>query len=287
MRMILCAGLAMTAGLGMASAAVAQDDDWEFQQDTARNITVAAARYDAGQMIVVQCRDGGLTAVLTGLPPSEAPLVLAATRADGRHSQQSWRPAGAPGAYQSASPGHDVRFMRSGGAYTVRTGEGAATAFRGVFDLPTQFANLDRVLTACGWATTDDRDALEEAATVITIVDPDPAPRRERQQSRSVSQRPRFSTPVPPAGPVAPPAPPPPEHQISCIVRDMHLRDCRADHLASARERDVLALIRANEGNEVYPIAGVDPAPAEGRVLRLTGGRTVMVIDYLGTVPSL
>jgi hypothetical protein len=275
MKAELYAGLAMAVGLGFATAAVAQDDDWEYQEDAARQIWVAAARYDAGQMIVVQCRQGGLTAVLTGLPASEAPLVLRATRADGRASAQNWQPAGAAGAFRSASPGRDVRFMKGGGQYVLRGGEGAA-AVRVGFDLPTQSANLDRVLTACGWATEDERDAL--ATANISLIDPDDIPSRPRAP-RSARQAPRATTPRP----EAPLTPPPPEDAVSCIVRDMHLRDCRADHPASARERDVLQMVRFYEGNEVYALGGTSAADNEGKAARLLGMR-VITEDF--TVPQ-
>lgn len=277
-------GVAAFAAMAAAPTIVcAQDDDWEFQQDTARRISVAAVRYDAGQTIIVQCREGGLTVVMTGLPQSTDRLDLAATRADGRSGNQTWMPAGTAGAYRSATPGQDVRFMRGGGVYAVRTGQGAATAFRGSFDLPTQSANLDRVLTDCGWATTDDRDLLASADGLISLTDPDARQRRgPRGPSRSVSQRRRPATPE---APVGEPVPPPAEHQVSCIVRDRHLRDCRADHPASAQARDVLMTVRIHEGEEIYPIEGTDVALAEGRVVRLTGSY-ITVIDYISTVPA-
>jgi hypothetical protein len=276
-------GVAVLAAMAAApTIACAQDDDWEFQQDPSRRISVASVRYDAGQTIIVQCREGGLTAVMTGLPPSGERLNLAATRADGRSGSQSWTPAGAAGAYQSATPGQDVRFMRGGGIYAVRTGQGAATAFRGSFDLPTQSANLDRVLTDCGWAITDERDGLASADGLISLIDPEAQPRRPRGPSRSVSQRRRLATPETPVGE---PVPPPAEHQVSCIVRDRHLRDCRADHPASAQTRDVLTSVRLHEGKEVYPIEGRDFTLAEGRVMRVTGSY-VIVVDNVVVGPA-
>ncbi len=275
MKTELCLGLAMMAGLGFASAAVAQDDDWEFQEDPARQLSIAAARYDAGQMIVVQCRQGGLTVVLTGMPVTPGPIQVQATRADGRAVSQAWLPAGAPGAYRSASSGATVRFMRGGGLYALRT---ESPAFRASFDLPTQSANLDRVLTACGWATEDDRDLLPEA-TQVSMVDPDDTPARPR--ARSARGAPRAPTPRPEA-PAGPPQLPPAEYGVSCIVRDLHLRDCRAVHPASARERIVRDGIRYLEGKEVYAVNGSTAADSEGKVMNVIGGR-ITIIDYITT----
>lgn len=275
MKTVLFAGLAMAAGLGVTTAAAAQDDDWEFQQDPAQNIAIAVARYDAGQMIVVQCRDSKLTVVMAGLPASTEPLHLTTTRADGRADQQVWTPAGAAGAYRSNAPARDIRFLKGGGLYSVRTAEGAGTAFRGAFDLPTQSANLDRVLTTCGWSTTDDRDALE-IAPGISLTDPG-ARRRVRTQrsARSRSPRRQVEAPVPP---VAPPA----EQLVSCVVRDLHLQDCRAEHAGSAAKPELLQAIRYYEDREVHLVEGADAASNEGRVVFLNGPMIVVTVDYIG-----
>lgn len=271
-------GALIGAAAALPAAASTQNDDWEFQEDAARGITVAAARYDGGQMIIVQCREGRLTAVLTGLPQSTDSLQVRAARADGRSVTQGWRPAGAPGAYQAALPGRDVRFLRGGGLYSLRTNEGAATPVSVDFDLPSQSANLDRVLTACGWATSDDRDLVPDA-TEITVRDPNAKPYeppRRRGAPRATDRAP---------GPQMPSTPLPAEQEVTCVVRDMHLRECRANHPASAQHRDVAETLRHFEGLEVYPIAGVDPAPSDGKLVHLSGSR-VTVIDYLGTIPA-
>lgn len=276
MKTVLFAGLAMTAGLGLATTAAAQDDDWEFQHDPAQNIAIAVARYDAGQMIVVQCRDSKLTAVVTGLPASAEPLRLNATRADGRSDEQVWTPAGASGAYRSNAPARDIRFMKGGGLYSVRTAQGAEPAFRGAFDLPTQSANLDQVLTTCGWSTTDDRDALD-IAPGISLTDPE-GRRRVRTQRGATSRAPRRQVEAPTAPPVAPPA----EQLVSCIVREMHLKDCRAEHAGSAARPELLQGLRFFEDREVYATEGSDAAANEGKVVFLNGPQIVVTVDYIG-----
>jgi len=276
MKTVFFAGLAAAAGLGMATGASAQDDDWEFQQDPARNIAIAVARYDGGQMIVVQCRDNKLTAVLTGLPASTDGLHLSATRADGRTDHQVWTPAGAPGAYRSNAPQRDIRFMKGGGLYSVRTEEGAPTAFRGGFDLPTQSAGLDQVLTACGWSTADERDGLA-IATGISLTDPD-ARRRVRTQRGATSRAPRREVEAPAGPPVAPPA----ERLVSCIVQNLHLQECRAEHAASAATPELQQALRFYEDREVYAVEGSDAAASEGRVVLLNGPELVVVVDYIG-----
>lgn len=270
MRTRLWLGAMAVALSAAATGAVAQDDDWEFQEDTGRRITVAAARYDAGQMIVVQCREGALTAVLVGLPPSDGALTLTATRADGRADVQTWGSAGAPGAYRSTVPARDIRFMRGGGAYTVHTSEGAATAFQGTFDLPTQSGNLDRVLTACGWAAADERDLLPRA--LASMSRPDARPIRPTRRG-ATSRSPRREVDLPP-----PPANPPAEGQKSCIVREMRLTDCRADHPNAPVVDGQGSYLSRLEGREIYPAAGA--SVSEGSVFYVSGG-SIVILDYL------
>jgi hypothetical protein len=110
---ILCAG---------STAAIAQDeDDWEFQHEPSMNQTVAAVRYDAGVAIVVQCRDRALSLALVGMPAGVGGLEVQARRADGRTDLQTWAPGPQPGILMSTVPARDIRFLRGGGLYSVRT----------------------------------------------------------------------------------------------------------------------------------------------------------------------
>lgn len=244
---VLCAG--------PAAAFAPQDDDWELAEDPAQELTVAAVRYDGGQMIVAQCRRGGLTLVVTGLPEGGEMLRLAATRADGRAAAQIWIPAGAPGAYRSVAPGREARFLRGGGAYVVRTEADARPAVNGTFDLPARSANLDRVLTACGWALEDDRDLLAEAGVLL--------------------DRPRRGREPPPYRP-----PPVPEREVSCVVREMRLRECRPDHPPYAGTPGAKSLMRAVEGREVYVPIGADPAATEGEVFHAVASNQLLVVVH-------
>ncbi|MBL0948996.1 hypothetical protein [Brevundimonas sp.] len=244
---------AVCAVLCSTGQAAAQEDDWEFAEDPAEELTVAAARYEGGQMIVAQCRRGGLTLVVTGLPESPQMLRLSATRADGRAAEQIWISAGAAGAYRSTAPGREARFMRGGGAYTVRTAAGARTPVSATFDLPTQSANLDRVLTACGWTLEDERDLLPEATVTL--------------------DRPRGGYRPPPYRPPAVP-----EREISCVVREMTLRDCRTDHPPYAEEPRAISMIEYLEGKQVYALPGTDPAAAEGSVYHVIANNQVLIL---------
>lgn len=281
MKRLLGASVAAVMAAFQTSPALAQEtDDWEFQEDVAQRLSVAAVRYDAGPAIFVQCRQGGLTVVLAGLPATTSgDLVLEARRADGRSDSQRWISGGAPGSLRSSVPARDVRFMRGGGAFTLRSAEGAAT-FAANYDLPTQSANLDRVLTNCGWAVTEERDLLSRVGDTISLVDPNAQQRRPPQTSRTVTRRPREAQPPQPG---APSGPPPAELQISCIVRNLHLTECRPHQPPSPSQRIDAGAMRRYEGRQVY---SNDAAAAEGRVIYLHGGGVVTVIDYISTVPA-
>lgn len=245
----LLGALAFAAG----QASPVQDDDWEFVEDPAQELTLAAARYDGGQSIIAQCQRGRLVLILTGLPEGEDMLRLAATRADGRAAVQRWTPVGGPGIYRSVTPGREARFLRGGGSYVVRSAVGAATVVNATFDLPAQSANLDKVLTACGWALEDDRDLLEEAEVFLTR----PGARRDPPPYRIPSV---------------------PEREVSCVVREMRLRDCRSDHPPSADTPNTRSLLSAVQNQVVHVRIGVDPASAEGRVFRVIASNQLLIM---------
>lgn len=278
MKSTLAAAVAAVALAGAGAAqAQAADDDWEFAEDPARQLTVAASRYDAGPSIIVQCREGALALMLIGMPAGTERIEVNASRADGRTDVQAWRPTGSDGVFRSTVPARDIRFMRGGGAYAVRTGEGVEPAFAATFDLPTQSANLDRVLTACGWALADDRDQLPRAQGA-SLTDPDArAPRRST--SRSITERrAQRQAPPPPAATAFTPA----EQQASCIVRDCRLADCRADHPPVAGAPDPADVLRRLDGSRVF----VDgDREVEGRVIYVQAGGTTTVVDYIVNSP--
>jgi hypothetical protein len=126
----------------------------------------------------------------------------------------------------SSVPARDIRFLRGGGLYSVRTVDGAPRALRTNFDLPTQSANLDRVLTACGWGLTDDRDQRVRAGSEVKIE----ISRREPPRGRGARAGRPDTPPPPPSAPTAPVA----ERQISCVLERLKLTGCRFDHPALA-----------------------------------------------------
>lgn len=222
---VVLAGAICAPGL-----AAAQDDDWEFGEDAARQMSVASVRYDGGKAVVVQCEAGALKVVIVGLPASTAPeRHLDASRTDGRRDHQGWFAPVGQTAFTSTVSGRDARFLRGGGMFDLRSSEGeAGTPLRASFDLPTENANLDRVLSACGYPVTDERDLLERASpdlkTEYQAEHENDRPRIQ-SRSRSVSQPGSRSRQGPPPPPSAPrPA------DTSCLVRAAEYVDCRVEH---------------------------------------------------------
>jgi hypothetical protein len=296
----LWSALSMLAPAGAQTAvpagtAAQQDDDWEYVADPARSLTAASVRYEDGKAVVVQCAPAGLRVVVVGLPATtERTRTLAATRPGGRADTQTWFAEPGATAFTASVNGRDARFLRGGGLFELRSPAGSAAPIRADFDLPTQNANLDRVLTACGYAVTDERDALartgDDLKTQWQVAHAEEIARGEHggrggrsplNNSRSITDPGRRRSSAPPA----PPSPPQPA-DLSCVVRAGALAECRFDHPPSGApaqtERTLRILMEtkldqtsaaANEGRVYYP------GP-----LMLMG--TTTVIDYIGTIPA-
>lgn len=235
--MLLTAALNTACLTGAASAVAQTGDDWEFAEDASRNLTIAAIRFDAGQAIIAQCSAGELKIALQGLPERAGPLHrLQAERADGRTDLQTWR-VGVGRTWLSGAPARDARFLRVGGVLKLQSDAGQPSPISATFDLPTEHANLDRVLAACGYALTDDRDALARADAMLAITTSD--------SGSSVGAPGRAM-------------------EVSCIVRSGAYRDCRVDHMMPG-QREAGARREATRwnGKRVNP---ADAAANEGRV---------------------
>lgn len=232
--------LALTVGGAVSPArATAQDDDWEFGEDAAQQLTVAAVRYDDGRAIFVQCRSEELKVALIGFPnTTETSRRLEATRADGVSTLQTWQVVQGQ-ALSSALPARDARFLRAGGALQLHSPAGAAAPFRATLELPLQHASLDRVLTACGYPVEDDRDRLPTADDTMRLL--------TRVADGAMGGSPGRSM------------------EISCIIRAGAYSDCRVDHRLKDQSGDGQGDVRdwnrarvhqddaaANEGRVVY-----------------------------------
>ena len=226
-------------GLGGATSATTQtDDDWEFAEDAARSLTVAAARYDSGHAVIAQCAGGKLGVLLVGLPATtETPRPLAATRPSGATDTQSWT-VEAEGTLTSTLPARDARFLRAGGELRLQSPPGESTPVNATFDLPARSTNLDRVLTACGYPLVDDRDAIPKAAPDLRLQRP--------PNKGDVGGRPGRSL------------------ELSCIIQNGAYSQCRADHFPKGMDsRSARSEALRRNGSRLHPD---DAAANEGKV---------------------
>jgi hypothetical protein len=262
----------------VTNAPARQDDDWEFAADPAQGLSIASVRYDDGKAVAVQCAPAGLRVVVVGLPATtERERVLAATRADGRSDTQTWFAEPGATAFTASVNGRDARFLRGGGLFDLRSPAGSAAPIHAAFDLPTQNANLDRVLTACGYAASDERDALPHVEDLKSKWQADHAeeiaraerggPRPTSSRSRSVSSASRRRE--------APPPPPRQPADLSCVVRGGALVDCRFDHPPSGAPAEVERTLRNLTERVLDPVSA---AANEGRVYYVGDGPAPLIV---------
>lgn len=160
------------------ASAAAQDDGWDVEVDPSGEITLAAVRYDTGQGVIAQCRDGELSTVLVGLPATASPIAplngITTRRLEtGPPTALAigyWRSA--PDGTSAMRPGdaRGVRALKQTGRYTVRTlASDNEPARRVVFDLPTDPSGVDQVLAACDRALVDPRDQLRDVSDLVKV----------------------------------------------------------------------------------------------------------------------
>lgn len=158
----------LSAMLGLALAAFTTvgyaqtSDGWEFSVNG--DTTLAAATYGSGQSVAIRCKKDVLDVIIVGLPiASGFTRLLDIDSGDGFHRQTWATVADQPLAY-AVRPEFVARSLRAGGPFTIRTypAEDQPTRKRFVFSLPTDPANLDRVLSACGTQLEDADDTQQE-----------------------------------------------------------------------------------------------------------------------------
>lgn len=147
--------LAVLPMLAIAGNALAQDEqaDWEFRADPRTRTTLAGLATTTGINVVVRCVDGGLEAILTGLPPIDAEeRQIGVGFGEEPINDQRWNVAIDNTVAVSELPASLARKLREGGQMHLRfvaAGEDGRT-IRYVIDLPPSQTAIDATLTACG-----------------------------------------------------------------------------------------------------------------------------------------
>ena len=153
----------------VALPALAQDaaEDWDLIVDPARELTLASLDF-GGNALALRCQSGALDLLLTGTPEStEDSRIVRVTAGGISNERQSWRTHAGMPVLSASEPERLARQLRAGGDLDLRiepeaTGE-RALRFR--LTTPPSAASLDRVLSACGAALTDDWDVRPRAAS--------------------------------------------------------------------------------------------------------------------------
>lgn len=230
-------GLVAAASLGLATAQAS--DDWDFSADPTTNSAVASIEYGGGVSLYVTCRSGYVMVLLGGIPANaDAERAFIATRADGTSRTTTWLPTTGSPLLRSYSA-RTARFLKGGGGLTLRSAPGEPQPARLAFDLPSQSANLDRVLTACNYATVDDRDErVFQGPDVLADL-------RMEIPSAALREHPSLTV------------------DISCVVSSGRLIECRSDHQTPHAPEAGAITARAVNGTR---LRRPDPA-AEGKVV--------------------
>lgn len=149
-----------------AGPALAQQatDDWDRVVHPESSSIMASVDFGNSLSIAVRCQDGGLDAVLGGLPPvtsGDTRQILLKFGDDAEAYPTSWNVGVNPAIAVSERPAGFARELRQGGRLEVTApgaGEGGRN-LRYVLDLPSAHAVLDQTLTTCGKPLEDPRDA--------------------------------------------------------------------------------------------------------------------------------
>lgn len=155
--------IVLLATAAAALPAVAQDgagDDWDLHQDPARGLTLATLEFEGAPTLAVRCLNGDLAVIVAQLPaPLPGGNAMDVT-VSARSAGLSWRPVGDAHTAQHAAPDIAARDMRRGGAVTIRAPGDDGRLRRYELSVPTESANVARVLETCGRAISDPRDDL-------------------------------------------------------------------------------------------------------------------------------
>lgn len=239
----------VVAAFGSPTAPVQTTGDWDSFADPARNLTVASVDYSTGVSLSVQCMNGLLTTSIRGLSDvSPSALLFDRQRSGGPVEVSLWR-ATPTGDGLINTSARDARSLRQGGTLTLAANPQTDPQLRIQLDLPSESANLDRVLSACGLALVNPIDDAPDASAFLvqgpTLEIPDAVSRRH--DSIQV--------------------------ELDCLIANTRLTVCQSERQVPADPAAGALTARAANGTRVRVS---DAAAAEGRRLTLvvSGVRT-------------
>lgn len=205
MRGAVVAGVLAIAG----SPALAQDagDDWDYGEDPARKLSIAAVSFE-NFGVAVRCMDGHLSVVLSGLPVATGTRRIRYRMGAGQESEAEWISGRDSTSAFTVWPRFVAAGMSRGGRLSLAVPAGDETRQYAV-DLPSSGVSIGRVFSHCGHdleaTIADTAPSGEDLAGLVWRRTPEP------------SFPSRTSYDVGLAG-------------VTCHVRDNgRLRDCRVE----------------------------------------------------------
>ena len=254
--------IVVLACLGCSSQATAQsDDDWDVATVPVQQLTVASVEYANGVSVIAQCRSGNLQAAILGLPQATPGRAWYDFRlSTGLTTRKSLERQEDGSTLLSKGDDRLVRFLKGAGRLSLSSDAEATAPFHLQVDLPASSQGLDAVLSACGYPSVNDRDALPSVEELLTDLP------RPTMPDRVVERRARAGAgPNGRGGQTF-------QVTISCVVADGRFMACRSEHEIPANPADGQITAAVLEGTQAQVS---DVAAAEGRVLDLvlTGSR--------------
>lgn len=127
----------------------AQDDgDWDFGEDPARKLSIAAVTFP-NFGVAVRCMDGSLSVVLSGLPVASGERTLGYRMGDRPEIESRWVSGRDSNSAFAIWPRSMAAELGRGGRLSVTAPDGE-TSRRFAVDLPPSSASVERVFQACG-----------------------------------------------------------------------------------------------------------------------------------------
>ena len=145
-RTIVSAGMAVLLAAGPVSAQDA-GEDWDFGQDQARDLSIAAVTFDTFG-VAVRCLDETLSVVVSGLPTREGIQTFDYQMGERTDDDSLWVSGGRNQSAFALWPAHVARDLRRGGRFALGIPDGERVR-RIAVDLPASPSAIGRVFEAC------------------------------------------------------------------------------------------------------------------------------------------
>lgn len=227
----------VVAAFGTPAAPGQATDDWDLSADPARNLTVASVDYSTGISLSVRCMSGALTTGIRGLSAvAPSSLLFDRQRSNGQVEVSLWRATTAGDGLVNTSA-RDARSFREGGRLALVANPQPDPPVRIELDLPSESANLDRVLSACGLALVNPIDDAPDAADLLARIPLIEVPEAVTRRHDRI------------------------QIEIDCLIADTRLTACQSERQVPADPVAGAITARAANGTRVRV---TDAAAAEG-----------------------